>query len=406
MTETPPGSPRPYRLTLIVCLAEIAGLAPFAVFPALLPTFQAEWHLSHTAAGWISAIFYAGYMLSVPVLAGLTDRIDARRIMAAGAVIGAVAALAFAAGARGFWSALGLRFLAGVSLAGIYMPGLKVVSDHTEGVLQSRFVSFYTASFSIGASLSYLLAGELHRAAGWRWSFAVSALGATAAAALVVGFVPPGKVQAGRNGSLLPDFRRVLRTRPAMAYILGYAAHMWELFALRSWIVAFLVFSFALQPAARYPWSPTQIAFLINLIGLPSSICGNELSMRFGRRRIVTAVMVISAATAVLLGFSAARPYGVVVLLALLHGLLVTADSASLTAGAVAAAPTGLRGATLAVHSTFGFGAAFLAPLAVGVVLDAFGGNRLAWGLGFGVMALGCLAGPFILKRLAPFSRG
>ena len=59
--------------------------------------------------------------------------------------------------------------------AGIYMPGLKVVSDHTEGALQSRFVSFYTASFSIGASLSYLLAGEMDSLAGWRWALAASA---------------------------------------------------------------------------------------------------------------------------------------------------------------------------------------------------------------------------------------
>ena len=151
-------SPRsPYRLTLLVCLAEIFGLATIAAFPALLPTFQAEWKLSNTQAGWISAAYYAGYMVLVPVLTSITDRIDARKIMGLGALFGALSAAGYAYLAQGFWSALGLRLLSGVSLAGIYMPGLKVVSDHTEGegTLQSRFVSFYTASFSIGASLSY-----------------------------------------------------------------------------------------------------------------------------------------------------------------------------------------------------------------------------------------------------------
>ena len=167
----------PYRLTLLVCLAEIFGLTSFAVFPALLPTFQAEWKLSNTAAGWISAGYYAGYMLSVPVLTGITDRIDARKIMGWGAFLGALTAIGYAVVAEGFWSALSLRFLSGVSLAGIYMPGLKVVSDHTEGTLQSRFVSFYTASFSIGASLSYLLAGEINALFGWRWAFAASSIG-------------------------------------------------------------------------------------------------------------------------------------------------------------------------------------------------------------------------------------
>lgn len=98
-----------YRLTLLVCLAEIFGLASIAVFPALLPTFLTEWHLSHTSAGWISAAYYAGYMVLVPVLAGITDRIDARKIMAMGALLGALTALAFALLARGFWSALALR---------------------------------------------------------------------------------------------------------------------------------------------------------------------------------------------------------------------------------------------------------------------------------------------------------
>lgn len=132
----------PYRTTLLVCLAEILGLASIAVFPALLPAFQVEWGLSNTAAGWISAAYYAGYMVLVPVLTSVTDRLDARRIMGLGALLGVASALGYAFGARGFWSALTLRFLAGVSLAGIYMPGLKVVSDNAEGALQSRFVSF------------------------------------------------------------------------------------------------------------------------------------------------------------------------------------------------------------------------------------------------------------------------
>ena len=78
----------PYRLTLLVCLAEIFGLASIAVFPALLPTFQTDWRLSHTEAGWISAAYYAGYMILVPVLAGITDRMDARKIMGAARLVG------------------------------------------------------------------------------------------------------------------------------------------------------------------------------------------------------------------------------------------------------------------------------------------------------------------------------
>jgi MFS family permease len=390
----------PYRLTLLVCLAEIFGLASIAVFPALLPTFMTEWRLSHTEAGWISAAYYAGYMVLVPVLAGITDRMDARKIMGLGAFLGALTALIFALSAHGFWSALILRFLAGISLAGIYMPGLKVVSDHTEGTLQSRFISFYTASFSIGVSLSYFLAGEINTVAGWRWTFAASAVGTAAALFIVWLYVPAAKISTSKTQALIADFKVVFGSRPAMAYVFGYAAHMWELFSLRSWIVAFLAFSIQLQPAGAFTWSPTQIAFLVSLIGLPASIGGNELSRKYGRRKVVTAVMIGSAALGSALGFTASLPYLLVAVLALLYGITVTGDSASLTAGVVAAAPAGYRGTTLAVHSTIGFGAAFLGPLTVGVVLDFFRGSQLAWAMGFLTMAAGSLLGPLFLSRL------
>jgi MFS family permease len=393
-------STSPYRLTLFVCLAEIFGLASMAVFPALLPTFMAEWRLSHTEAGWISAAYYAGYMILVPVLAGITDRMDARKIMGLGAFLGALIAIVFALSAHGFWSALILRFLAGISLAGIYMPGLKVVSDHTEGTLQSRFISFYTASFSIGTSLSYLLAGEINTVAGWRWTFAASAVGTAVALFIVWLYVPAAKIQTSKREALLANFKVVLSSRPAMSYVLGYAAHMWELFSLRSWMVAFLAFSIQLQPAGAFTWRPTQIAFLVNLIGLPASIGGNELSRKFGRRKVITAVMLGSAALGTVLGFTAPLPYFLVAILALLYGILVTGDSASLTAGVVAVAPAGFRGTTLAVHSTIGFGAAFLGPLTVGVVLDFFQGSRLTWAMGFLTMAAGSLVGPLFLSRL------
>lgn len=389
------------RLTLIICLAEIFGLSSIATFPALLPTFKDLWQLSHTALGWISAGYYAGYMIFVPLLAGITDKIDARKIMCAGSIFSVLTALGYAFAAQGFWSALVLRFLAGISLAGIYMPGLKLVSDYTEGSLQSRFVSFYTASFSIGASLSYLLAGEINETAGWRWAFIASAAVAAIALVIIILALPAGRTHEGLQKRILfSDFRAVFRTRPAMAYVLGYAAHMWELFSFRAWIVAFLAFSIHRQPAEAFISSPTRVAFLINLIGVPASIGGNELARKFGRRKVITTIMLVSTGLGAVIGFTAPLPYFLVALLAVFYGITITGDSASLTAGAVAAAPPKLRGTTLAVHSTFGFGAAFLGPLAIGVVLDLFGGGLLAWGTGFLAMAAACLLGPVFLYSL------
>lgn len=395
-------SRRPRQVTLLLCGVEILGLAGLATFAALLPFFLDHWHLSNTQAGWLSAVYYGAYVTAVPLLTLLTDRRDARGILLFGLLIGAAAALGFAWLARGFWSALVFRFLAGVSLAGVYMPGLKLLSDHVEGPSQSRYVSFYTASFSVGASLSYLLAGEIHAAFGWRWAFAAAGLLTLAGGVVAVVGAPAGRMDGSPTAPRLRvGLATVVRSRQAMAFIVGYAAHMWELFSLRSWMVAFLAYSRQLQPADAWTWSPTQVVALVNLIGLPASIGGNELCRRFGRRKMVVRIMLASALISAGIGFSAPLPYYVVVALGLLYGVAVLGDSASLTAGAVASAPSGGRGATLAVHSTLGFAAAFLGPLVTGVVLDLLqGAPTLAWGAAFATMGAGCAVGPVALVLL------
>jgi MFS family permease len=390
------------RLILVLCTAEVAGMAGFATFPALLPTFLAEWRLSNTEAGWISGIYYLGYVGLVPVLVSLTDRVDPRRIYLGAMALSGAATLAFGLFASGFWSALALRALAGVGLAGTYMPGLKILSDHIEGPRQSRAIAFYTASFSIGASLSFLLSGELAAWLDWRWAFALAALGPAAAYALVALTIAPAPPpEAGWEGHLL-DFRPVFANRRALAYILAYGAHSWELFAYRSWLVAFLVFSQGLQRDGGAMWNATVIAALVNLLGWPSSVLGNELASRFGRARVVALIMAVSALVAAAIGFSAPLAYVLVVGLCLVYGVTVIGDSGALTAGALAEAEPGRRGATMAVHSTVGFSGAFIGPLVFGVVLDLAGGgaSALAWGLAFLSMGLGAALGPLAIAVL------
>ncbi len=391
------------RLVFVLCLAEILGMAGFATFPALLPAFFAEWRLTNTQAGWISGIFYAGYVALVPVLVSLTDRVDARRVYLLSTVLSGAAVLGFALSATGFWSALALRAAAGAGLAGTYMPGLKLLSDRVKGPRQSRAIAFYTASFGIGTSLSFVLAGEIEAWLDWRWAFALAGLGSLAAYLLVFLLLPPAPPSPEHRpeGRLL-DFRPVLANRRAMAYVLAYAAHNWELFGLRSWIVTFLAFSQSLQAAGAWAWNATLVAALINLLGWPASVLGNELATRFGRARVVSLIMGASALLACAVGFSAPLPFAVVVALSLLYGVTVTGDSASLTAGAVAAAPHGRAGATMAVHSTVGFTGAFLGPLAFGIVLDLAGGGQsvLAWGLAFALLGAGVAMGPLALALL------
>src|SRR5512137_1903343 len=250
-------------------------------FPALLPSFQAEWGLTNTAAGWINGVFFAGYAITSPILVGLTDRIDARRIYLPSALLAAFSLFLFGWCAEGTWTAAVFRLLAGIGLAGTYMPGLRALSDNVTGPKQSRYIVFYTASYGAGTALSVYFAGLLEPLTGWRWGAELLALGPLAAMFIFAAVVPPRKPVGSTAGLRFSadDLRMVLGNRSAVGYILGYGAHCWELFGYRSWLVAFLVFSLGLQPGFVSPLSPQNVAMLILLVGVPASILGNEGAM-------------------------------------------------------------------------------------------------------------------------------
>ncbi len=408
----PPSPPLPSRqsatkLVVALCTAEIASMLGAAMFPALLPGFIAEWRVTNTQAGWINGIYYAGYLCAVPVLVSLTDRAPPRRIYYVCMALTLLSSAGFAWMTDGFWSAMIFRVVAGVALAGTYMPGLKQMTDHLKAIAgdrdQSRAVAFYTSSFGIGTAISYYVAGVAATNWDWHAAFAIATAGPVAAVALIAVALPaqdPPLTDAPDTHLL--DFRPVLRCRTAMGYVLAYTAHNFELFAFRSWIVAYLVFAAAHGPGASAGWSATAIAAGVNLLGLPSSVIGNEVARRIGRHRTITVVMLASAVLAGVLGFSATLPFWIVFALMMVYGCTVTGDSASITAGAVNAAPQGYRGATMAVHSCIGFVGAFAGPLMFGMVLDlaspsGIGGQTLAsWGWAFAftgaVVALGPLA--------------
>jgi MFS family permease len=387
------------RVVCLLCLAEALSMAGFSTYAALLPLLRDAWELTGKQAGVIAGAYFAGYMIAVPILSALTDRIDARRIYVASALLAASGLLGFALAATGPVPAALFQAIAGAGLAGTYMPGLKLLSERVDGPLQSRYVGFYTATFGIGTSLSLLLAGWTAQALGWSWSFAWAAPGPLIAAAIVALGLDPIRPATGKSGPPPSVPRGLLADRAVRSYVIGYAAHCWELFGLRSWMVAFVAFCFG-SGVARGA-TPATIAALINLLGLLASVSGNEIAARVGRRKFIVAAMVASATLAWIVGFTASASWWIAPLLLAVYFVFVMADSAALTAGFVAVAPPAQRGAAMAVYSFVGFGAGFLAPLAFGAVLDLTGGkdDALAWGFAFGSLGLGCALAPLAFRK-------
>lgn len=392
----------PAALVSIFCAAEVASMAGFALVPSLLPLLSQQWQLSATQGGWLSGIFFLGYILAVPLLVSLTDRIDARRIYLGSAALTAVALAGFAVFADGFVAALGCWWLAGLGLAGTYMPGLKAMADRLPIAVQSRGAAFYTATFGVGAGLSYLWSELVRDQLPWQGQFAIAAAAATLAVLLVwqgVGTRPQPVAAHSTPAPLL--WRRVVRDRRILAFCGAYFGHNWELFGFRSWLVAYLAWTHLRQPDA---WTalPGVIAAIATFLAVPASILGNEGAHRWGRLRWLQTVMPFSCALGLLVAASGDLPSAWRVLLLLLYAASMNLDSAALTAGLLTETAPEIRGTALAFYSTIGFAGGFVGPVAFGMALDGFGRSTLlGWSAGFVTLACGVAFGRWAIGRSA-----
>ena len=382
----------PARLVAVVCAAQVLVQIGAFFWPTLLPGMMRLWELSNSEAGWITASFYGAYMISVPVLVTLTDRVDPKRVYLFGVASTVAGHLLFGLLAEGFWSALALRALTGMGWAGTYMTGLKLLADRVDAKMMSRATAGHAASIGISGALSFATGDLIASVAGWHAAFVAAAASAAVAWVLVAAIVPAqGKrTSPAKDGQGLYDFRPVFRNSSAMAYAIAYSIHTLEMSALRGWGVAFLGYVAATTGAAAATFlSPAIIATGLGLIGTVASVAGNEAAIRFGRKRLIVAAMAASIFIGATIGFLGSMSYALAAVLLTIYGIVIWLDSSSLTAGTAGTAEPSRRGATLAVHSMLGYAGGFVGPLLVGWVLDLSGGmSQLGWGLSFFSVAM------------------
>jgi predicted MFS family arabinose efflux permease len=383
-------------LVITMCIGQLGNLLPHVAVPAIMAQHLIPlWKLSATQAGLMASAYAIGYMLSVPVLTALTDRFDARRILFAGSLVSGVATIAFGLYADGLVSAIVLWGIAGAGFGGAYMPGLKALTDRLPPGDASRSVTLYTASFSVGVGLSFLVSQLVADRIGWRAAFLITGLGPLLMIAACL-MLAPFRPQHTSGNPL--DFRPVLRNRTALGYILGYGAHCFELYGMRTWLVSFWTF-IAARNAGDVLIGPIALSVIVTVLSLPASILGNEAALRFGRHRAVSVIMVVSALVALTIGISTTLSPLIVLLLVMAYGFTVPADSGALTSGMSQSAVPAQRGATMALHSTAGFGLSALGAWGMGVALDWGGGpdSTAGWLTAFALLAAGILLGPLAL---------
>jgi MFS family permease len=394
----------------LLCLAEVGTMLVLLNYSAVLPVIQAEWGLSNTQSGLIYSSYQIGYILLVVVLSTLTDYMDVKKIYVASALWAGVSGILFAFFARGFISALIFRCMTGFGLAGTYMPGLKMVSQKFPESERGHAVGLYVGAFSLGTALSLFVTGALTGVLHWRTAMLITSLGPLLGgilAWLILEPVLPGQT----GGTGWPEVRTdVLQNRPARLTMLGYAAHMWEMFGMRGWVVAYFAAALVSKnmDLARASSYGAQLSAIIILCGAFSTALAGAASDRYGRVRTTQIIMLVGALCSLAFGWMRPLPIAVLFVFSLVYGFFVTAESSVLSTAVTEYVPPRCLGSAMAMQSFLGWAAAGISPVIFGAVLDWANPAQLVaergyipnWGPAFMILGLGALAGPLFMSKI------
>src|SRR5256714_462846 len=301
---------RSRALALSATLALV--LLPSQLPAAALPLLRTEWNASSAALGWVVSAYMLGYAAAVLVVLPLTDRVRPSRVIAIGALITALASLAFALAAHDVITGSLLRMIAGFGLAGVYMPGVRLVAQSSDPARRGTAVGLYVAAFYLGGSLSFLATGLLLEPFGWRGAALI--LGAIGLAALPVAAISSRGISETTGERAHLDLR-VLRNAPLVRTITAYVGPSWELFIVRAWLAASLAAAFALRGLSPTDASATasQWAALILALGVPGVFVGGWLSDRVGRTRAALLYALGSGAISIGFGMLLLAPWPAIV---------------------------------------------------------------------------------------------
>jgi MFS family permease len=377
------------RALLVVSAAVLLAGSTWFSGTAAVPALRAAWGLGDGQAAWLTVAVQLGFITGTFAYAALNvaDVWNARRVFAASALAGAACNAAFAWASDGLGWALAFRYLTGVTLAGVYPVGMKIVASWFREGLGWR-LGVLVGALGLGTASPYLV-----RAVGvggdWRTLAGSASVAAVAAAVLVTAALADGPFLRGRARFDLTAAARVFREPSFRLVALGYFGHMWELYALWSLVLFFV---------AGRGWSASDsalVAFATVAAGAVGCVGGGWLSRRIGERRVALGALVASAACCALSGLAYALPAPLLVGFLVLWGSVAVADSPQFSALAARYCPPEYTATALTVQNGVGF-AVTVASLQLLPLLA----TRLGWRWVFTVLAIGPALGGLAMARL------
>ena len=384
-----------WRVLALLGFAELLGMSLWFSASAVTPQLRALWGLSTSEAGWLTTIVQLGFVAGTAAASvlNLADVIPAGRLFSACALLGAGANAAILA-APGYSYALGLRFLTGFFLAGVYPPAMKMIATWFRSE-RGLAIGVIVGALTVGKATPYLVRAIPH--VGLRPVVLTSSVGAVLAAMLVAFGYREGPFPFASRPFSWKHVLDVVRVREWRLATASYLGHMFELYAFWTWIPFFLGASVAAHAGVvRGPRLISLLAFTTIAVGGFGSVWGGLFADRRGRERLVSISLFMSGSCCVLSAFLFGGPLWVLGALAMTWGFFVIADSAQFSTLVTESVPAHTVGTALTIQTSLGFLLTMLPMQLVPVVAQ-----RAGWKWGFVFLALGPAVGIAAIRRFA-----
>ncbi|HWP44541.1 MAG TPA: MFS transporter [Blastocatellia bacterium] len=382
------------RALALVSLAVLLASSTWFSGTAAVPILRHAWGLSDSQSAWLTIAVQLGFISGTFLYSvlNLADRFNARRVFFISALLGGGFNLGFAWLASGLAAGAALRFLTGVTLAGVYPVGMKIVAMWFQSGLGWR-LGVLVGALTLGTASPYLIQA-LGASFNWRALVATASLSAVAGGALILLGVRDGPYLKARARFDYSMALKVFGHRPFRYTAFGYFGHMWELYAFWS-LSAFYLGARFQEHMAAWPSLIPALSFLSIGVGALGCAGGGWVSQRVGERKVALASLVISAACSALSGLAFGLHPALLLAFILIWGVFVVSDSPQFSALAAKYCPKEYTGTALTVQNGIGF-----AITIISIQLLPFIARMVGWQWAFTFLAAGPIAGAYFMSRL------